>query len=195
MRKVIAKVKLNPGQGGYFDPITRIHLTHADPEKEIYAGMNTEGLKTAIRNRRISLISGSLGDFTPPFKLVKQADGKVVLVMNNQKKVVQPAINKKRIEHQFPVKEDQSIKDKDIPVIVSNEPIVEVTEPIVGEQSTIEEQPATKEQLPVDIEETVNDLKTDITDETIETQNVKYGKKNKKKHYKKEQEEQGEKQQ
>ena len=97
MRKVIAKIKLNPGQGGYFDPITRIHLTHADPEKEIYAGMNTEGLKNAIRNKRISLISGSLGDFTPPFKLVKQANGKIALVMNNQKKMVQPTANKTKI--------------------------------------------------------------------------------------------------
>ena len=86
MRKVIARVKLNPGQGGYFDPITRIHLTHGDPERDVYAGMNTEGLKAAVRNKRISLVSGSLGEFIPPFKLVKQANGKVVLIANNQKK-------------------------------------------------------------------------------------------------------------
>lgn len=193
MRKVIAKVKLNPGQGGYFDPITRIHLTHADPEKEIYAGMNTEGLKTAIRNKRISLISGSLGDFTPPFKLVKQANGKIVLVMNNQKKVVQPAVNKKQVESKPSVKEEIPVNDKEIPVTIPDKQIVEITEPVTVEQPVVEEQPTVEEQLPVDIK--AEDTTIDITDETVETQNIRYGKKNRKKHYKKEQEEQSEKQQ
>lgn len=89
VKKVIAKVKLNPGQGGYFDPITRIHLTYGNPEGEVYAGMNTEGLKAAVRNKRISLVTGSLGESVPPFKLVKQKNGKVALVMNNPNKVVQ----------------------------------------------------------------------------------------------------------
>lgn len=89
VKKVIAKVKLNPGQGGYFDPITRIHLTYGNPEGEVYAGMNTEGLKAAVRNKRISLVTGSLGESVPPFKLVKQKNGKVALVMNNPSKVVQ----------------------------------------------------------------------------------------------------------
>ena len=77
MKQEIARIKLNPGQGGYFDPITRIHLTHGDPIKVVYAGMNTTGLKAAVRSKRISIISGSLGDFSPPFKLIKGKDGKV----------------------------------------------------------------------------------------------------------------------
>lgn len=94
MKKVIARVRLNPGQGGYFDPITRIHLTHGDPERDVYAGMNTEGLKSAVRNKRISLISGSLGEFVPPFKLVRQSNGKVILVTNDQKKHQQQKVEK-----------------------------------------------------------------------------------------------------
>lgn len=103
MKRVIARIKLNPGQGGYFDPITRIHLTHGDPERDVYAGMNTEGLKQAVRNKRISLVSGSLGDFIPPFKLVRQSDGKVVLVANNQKKNTQQPITVKKDDVKTPV--------------------------------------------------------------------------------------------
>lgn len=77
VKQEIARIKLNPGQGGYFDPITRIHLTHGDPIKVVYAGMNTTGLKAAVRSKRISIISGSLGDFSPPFRLIKGKDGKV----------------------------------------------------------------------------------------------------------------------
>lgn len=77
VKQEIARIKLNPGQGGYFDPITRIHLTHGDPIKIVYAGMNTTGLKAAVRSKRISIISGSLGDFSPPFRLIKGKDGKV----------------------------------------------------------------------------------------------------------------------
>ena len=98
MKKVIARVKLNPGQGGYFDPITRIHLTHGDPERDIYAGMNTEGIRAAVRSKRISLVSGSLGNFVAPFKLVKTADGKVVLVDNKVTKSKDQQLAEKKIQ-------------------------------------------------------------------------------------------------
>lgn len=138
MKKVIARVKLNPGQGGYFDPITRIHLTHGDPERDVYAGMNTEGLKQAVRNKRITLVSGSLGEFVPPFKLVRQADGKVVLVANNQKKNVQPDVAVKKdditkavVEQKKEVK--QPVEDKKAKPVITEQkaqPAVETT-PVV----------------------------------------------------------------
>ena len=110
VKKVIAKIRLNPGQGGYFDPITRIHLTYGSPEGEVYAGMNTEGLKAAVRNKRISLVSGSLGEFVPPFKLVKQSNGKVALVVNSQDKTVQKSsVTKQKTVN--PVKQEEKIAD------------------------------------------------------------------------------------
>ena len=110
MRKVIARVKLNPGQGGYFDPISRIHLTHGDPEKDIYSDMNVSGIKAAVRNKRISLISGSLGDISPAFKLIRRPDGKVALIANNQEKVVETSVPKtiepKKSENVLKVREE-----------------------------------------------------------------------------------------
>ena len=110
MRKVIARVKLNPGQGGYFDPISRIHLTHGDPEKDIYSDMNVSGIKAAVRNKRISLVSGSLGDISPAFKLIRRPDGKVALIANNQEKVVETSapktIEPKKFENVIKVREE-----------------------------------------------------------------------------------------
>lgn len=110
VRKVIARVKLNPGQGGYFDPISRIHLTHGDPEKDIYSDMNTSGIKAAVRNKRISLVSGSLGDISPAFKLVRRPDGKVALIANNQEKVVETSapetIKPKKVENVLKTREE-----------------------------------------------------------------------------------------
>lgn len=180
-KQVIAKVKLNPGQGGYFDPITRIHLTHGDPEREIYAGMNTEGLKAAVRNKRISLISGSLGEFIPPFKLVKQPDGKVVLVTNNQKKIIQKK-NDKKIDKES-VKQETV---KDITVDIKDEP--------VKEQKFEEPVSEIYQEESVEMSKTDEILQTDINNEesvsdNVETKPVNPFKKNRKKDKKKETEE------
>lgn len=137
MKKVIARVKLNPGQGGYFDPITRIHLTHGDPERDIYAGMNTEGIRAAVRSKRISLVSGSLGNFVAPFKLIKTADGKVVLVDNK--------VTKSK-DQQFAEKKIQQRKEAVV------EPKKEVEQPVIN---------------PFKAATTIPDLKLDIPSEEV----------------------------
>lgn len=121
MKQVIAKVKLNPGSGGYFDPITRIHLTHGSPIGNVYAGMNTTGLHSAVRSRRISVIEGSLGVFNAPFKLVKTSDGKVSLVVNDNKKIETPKQDK-------PKNETKVKTEKKAEVSVVEEPKEEVVE-------------------------------------------------------------------
>ena len=123
-KQVIAKVKLNPGKGGYFDPITRIHLTHGDAEKPVFAGMNTTNLRKAVRDKRITITSGSLGEFTPPFKLVKTADGKVVLTQNNgkvnaekeTKKEVPKETKEKESVVEEPVEESEEAEEVEAPV-------------------------------------------------------------------------------
>ena len=131
MKKVIAKIKLNPGQGGYFDPITRIHLTYGSPEREVYAGMNTEGLKAAVRNKRISLVSGSLGEFVPPFKLVKQANGKVALVVNKPNKVAQKeSVEKKEIVK--PLKQTEKLVDVKVETVTEQPEQVTVVKPEIS---------------------------------------------------------------
>lgn len=178
MRKVIARVKLNPGQGGYFDPITRIHLTHGDPERDVYAGMNTEGLKTAVRNKRISLVSGSLGEFIPPFKLIKQADGKVVLVANNQKKNIQPTktVNKKNVT--VSQKKEESTPNIEVEPTVKEQEIVEsVIETINPVMEPVTE--VTKSDPNIKVEPSVVPVEQEQIEEPKNISPFKKGKKNK----------------
>lgn len=147
--KVIAQVKLNPGKGGYFDPISRIHLTHGNPFADVYAGTNTTGLKQAVYNKRISLISGSLGVIEPPFKLVKGKDGRMVLVPNKPNKVEevkeQPKKEEAKVETSAPVEE-----------VKVEEPVVEEIVPKVEE--TAEE---IKEEIIEEVSEEAEEVKED----------------------------------
>jgi len=176
VKKVIARIKLNPGQGGYFDPITRIHLTHGDPERDVYAGMNTEGLKQAVRNKRISLISGSLGEFIPPFKLVKQADGKVVLVPNTQTKTKQQKTDIKPLKS-VPVKEEQSVDDIKVTVKSEPAPVVDKIQDVITVPEKVTVEPVTE---PAPVQEFVN-IKEDSAEQSDSKSFNSPFKKNKKK--------------
>lgn len=60
MSNVIGRVRLSKGRVGYFDELTRIHLTISRPEAPVYAGMNTANLKRAVRGGVLRLVAGSL---------------------------------------------------------------------------------------------------------------------------------------
>ena len=57
---IIAKIKLAPGNAGWYDQTTGIHLTIANPIAEIKAGMNLERIRTGLRFKTIELLSGSV---------------------------------------------------------------------------------------------------------------------------------------
>ena len=58
--KVIAEIRLAPGEVGYYDDYSRIYLNSARPVAKIYAGMNTTQIRKSIRSGRLQLISGTL---------------------------------------------------------------------------------------------------------------------------------------
>lgn len=60
MVQPIAIVRLAPGEVGYYDPYTKIHLTLSRKEATVYNYMNTSRLKTAIADRILILKAGSL---------------------------------------------------------------------------------------------------------------------------------------
>ena len=166
-RQVIAKIKLNPGKGGYFDPITRIHLTHGDSEKPVFAGMNTANLRKAVRDKRITITSGSLGDFTPPFKLVKNADGKVVLAPNKVETKAEKVTIKE--EKKAPQKKDEKKveeKIKEAPVkeeIPTPEPPVE--EPVKNEVEEVKVETKVEAETEVKSEESEAEAEAPATEE------------------------------
>lgn len=57
---VIAIIKLAPGNVGWYDRLTSIHLTVSNPTAEVKAGMNLLNIKKAIKYRTISVINGNL---------------------------------------------------------------------------------------------------------------------------------------
>lgn len=119
-RQVIAKIKLSPGQGGFYDPVSRIHLTYGAPVAEVYAGTNTEGLKKALRNRTISLLTGSLGEHKQPFKLVRRENGKVVLVRtdnDNKVTVEEPKTVTAKVVPKTKKQEAKEVKKDTVPVV------------------------------------------------------------------------------
>lgn len=58
--KIIAVVKLAPGNIGWYDALTGIHLTISRPMAAVYSGSNTTNLTKGLREREIELVNGSL---------------------------------------------------------------------------------------------------------------------------------------
>jgi len=58
--KILGRVKLSPGQAGFYDNLTNIYLTIPSPEGIIVEGMNLTNIKRSLRSKRLMLVSGSL---------------------------------------------------------------------------------------------------------------------------------------
>ena len=58
--KIIAVVKLTPGNIGWYDELTGTHLTLARTTANVYSGSNTSNLLKALNSNIISVVSGSL---------------------------------------------------------------------------------------------------------------------------------------
>lgn len=173
--KIIAKIKLNPGKGGYFDPISRIHLTHGNPFADVYAGTNTTGLKQAVYNKRISLLSGSLGVIEPPFKLVKGKDGRMVLVPNKSGEKVE-AKQAKEVKIEQPKVEEPKVEEVKVEEVVEEVKEEVITEPVVEE--TPAEEPVVEETAE-EVEE-VSEESEEAKEEEESTDKKKKKKKSKK---------------
>lgn len=63
MAEPIAKIKLAPGNVGWYDSLTNIVLTKAQPEAVVYSGKNVINIKKAIREGKVLLQEGSLSSY------------------------------------------------------------------------------------------------------------------------------------
>ena len=112
MREIIAKIKLMPGQVGFFDPLTNIHLTITSPVGYIYHGMNTSGIKRSVNSKRIEVIEGSLNPeeiqkVIEKTQVVKKAETEVKV-----EKKVEPISETPTVESSVEEKEVESKKNK-----------------------------------------------------------------------------------
>lgn len=70
-KNVIARIKLNLGQVGYFDDLTQIYLTRQNPYADVIAGMNCTTLVNAVKAGKICVVEGSIHQNSIVKKLFK----------------------------------------------------------------------------------------------------------------------------
>lgn len=119
MRNKIAEIRLAPGQVGFYDELTNIHLTLTKPFAFVYQGMNTSGLQRSVNSRRLSLVWGSLKPAPIKADEAFVTPAKPVTV----EQVKAPIIQEPVIEE---------IKEVEAPVVVEEAPVIEEA-PIVEE--------------------------------------------------------------
>ena len=115
----IAVIRLAPGQVGYYDELSRIHLTIGNPERAVYAGTNCSQLRKSVKSGRLRLISGSLGEDKTPIKIHKPSTsvslGNFIPEKSNKKetKEVKETVETKTSEMQVqPVAKQTKVEDK-----------------------------------------------------------------------------------
>ena len=145
MKEPIARIALAPGQVGYYDEYSRIHLTVGAPEATIYSGTNCAQIRRSIKSGRIRLLSGSLGAPVAPFRIIDTPSGKKIV--SNVKKELEPVvaeIKPKIMPETTSVVEEKTEVIKEEPVTeTTEEAVVEATEDI-SDVEAVKEKPATK---------------------------------------------------
>ena len=113
MKKIIASIKLAPGNRGYFDPLTGINLTISNSIGYIREDDDVSNIIKAIREGKVKIVGGQLPPAINNIKPVKEA---------KKEKLVE--IKKEKIEAKAPVTEDKKqpkittiIKKKEEPKI------------------------------------------------------------------------------
>ena len=113
MKKIIASIKLAPGNRGYFDPLTGINLTISNSIGYIREDDDVSNIRKAIREGKVKIVGGQLPPAINNIKPVKEV-----------KKEKPVEIKKEKIEAIAPVIEDKKqpkittiIKKKEEPKI------------------------------------------------------------------------------
>ena len=113
MKKIIASIKLAPGNRGYFDPLTGINLTISNSIGYIREDDDVSNIIKAIREGKVKIVGGQLPPAINNIKPVKEV-----------KKEKPVEIKKEKIEVITPVVEDKKqpkiatiIKKKEEPKI------------------------------------------------------------------------------
>ena len=60
MKRAIAKIKLAPGNAGWFDPLTNIYLTLSKKECFVYNDQDVSNIRKAIKQNKLVLKEGRL---------------------------------------------------------------------------------------------------------------------------------------
>jgi len=136
MRDVVATIRLAPGEVGFYDEYTRIHLTYAKPEAFVFAGMNVTQIRNSVRSGRLLLKSGTLGAGAKPVP-VATPEPEVIPVVEEVVVIPEPIVVPEPIVEE--IIEETPIAEEVIEEIqaeeeVAAEPAEETTAPEIVEK-------------------------------------------------------------
>lgn len=99
----IARIRLAPGQVGYFDEYSRIYLSITQPEADIYPGTNLYQIKRSLKSGRLRLIEGSLSGAVKEIKETtvkesKKVEEKIESVIQDEPVAVMTEVEKSEAE-------------------------------------------------------------------------------------------------
>lgn len=97
-KNVIARIKLNLGQVGYFDDLTQIYLTRQNPYADVIAGMNCTTLVNAVKAGKICVVEGSIHQNSIVKKLFKLPQTVVSAPIEVQQEVSSKAVEEAQVE-------------------------------------------------------------------------------------------------
>lgn len=136
MANIVARIKLAPGENGYYDEKTDIYLNWAHPEADVPEGKDLSNLRRSVKYRRIVVTEGSLG-YNKGFKQVLM-----------EAKAKRTGLPLKDLMGTTPiVKEDGSLETEETEVIDSTDTIqkptttIEVTAEEPAKEETKVEEP------------------------------------------------------
>ena len=127
---IIATVKLEQGEVGFYDPLTRMHLTIAKPLSPVYDHWDLKTIRSAVHNRRLRLINGTLTVDkvpTPP----KSVDTQPTTITTSEMQEQIIALLKKEREEELiaqAIKAEQEVNAEQPPAPQQDEPPVEDNE-------------------------------------------------------------------
>lgn len=147
MKEPIARIALAPGQVGYYDEYSRIHLTIGAPEATIYSGTNCAQIRRSIKSGRIRLLSGSLGAPVAPFRIIDTPSGKKIV--SNVKKELEPVVAE--IKPEIMPETTSAVEEKTEAV---SEPVNKTASEVIKEEPVIE----TTEEAVVEATENISDV-------------------------------------
>ena len=146
-KEIIATIHLAPGRVGFYDPLSRIHLTLSHPEAYVYSGTNCASLRRNVKSGIIRILEGTLGEDVPPLKIVK-VNGKYHLASNVEEEM-KPVVKKA----DAPVKEDTKKKDEEQKKAIQDKAMEEAKKAVEADKANeaskkdaakAEKKPATK---------------------------------------------------
>ena len=141
MENIIAKVRIAPGEIGYYDEVSGVHLNQSNPVAEIKAGTNCSVLRRSVKCRRLILLEGSLGRPRTLFEILHPSKSHQEMVIAPIKE--EPKVDTRKVSVLEVTKDEnaaKNVEESKAKVSAAKEEVVEEA----AEEKAAEEKPKKK---------------------------------------------------